>query len=208
MPPLPPLLPRRLGALAAAVLVPLALAACYLPSDFRGQVRLASDGRYWMEYEGQLVWMPFYRQLRLGQTGGREAQESINNIHADLRRDPDFRTIEYLEDGIFRVDYAAEGRLKAPGMATFVRRNSRMLSLKVDEAGVATLEGAQANADRVQRVQDLGLDVSGTFSFVTTAPVIEHNADRVSTNEEGVTVMVWEIDGITDTAPEARVRLR
>ena len=102
----------RLLPLAALVLLG-ALAACYLPNGFRSEIRLGKDGSFALAFYGELIWAPLYRDIQSGKYTSDQIPAQVDLIQRDLARDQNFKKIESLGQGRFKVEYEREGRLQA-----------------------------------------------------------------------------------------------
>ena len=57
---------RARFAAAIAVVLLGALAACYLPNNFKSEIRLGRTGDFALAFYGELVWSPLYRDIQNG----------------------------------------------------------------------------------------------------------------------------------------------
>lgn len=209
------MLARLLGALSAVTI--LLLSGCYLPSDFRAEVRINAIGDYSILYAGDLVYAPLYQDVIQGKLSPAEVKEKVEILLNDLQREkvydpvnnvttniPHFREVTHLGMGRFRVRYEREGWLDERDSFNFVRRNAVVLSLRTKN-GVISIAVPGLSPTDSQRMMGLGLDVKGELRVVTNAQVIDHNATQVKTYA-GHQVYIWTIDSVL--SPPPRIHLK
>ncbi|MFN3075426.1 MAG: hypothetical protein ABT940_00820 [Alphaproteobacteria bacterium] len=198
-----PYLPRFLWILLVAV--PL-LTGCYLPDEFAAEVRVAATGEYAITYRGLLTWVPLYSEIRQHKLSAKETREKLADIEKDLRRDTNFKEIQSLGDGRFRVRFERSGRLKESEMVTFVRRNAMILSMTALKDGTLKIQGTSLGKDHAAKVSRMGLGMRGTLRVVTGATVKSSNANRTGSNGP-FRVYDWKIDTTMRASPKIVIRL-
>ena len=181
--------------IAAAILV-----ACYLPDNFKSEVRVGSTGDYSISFYGDLIWAPLYRDIQRGTVPQDEIPGKIEEIRKDLARDPAFKTVESLGQGRFHVTYQREGHLAATDLVTFVRRNAIILQLHATPDGKVSLDGAAIKPGDANEAVAMGLALKGEFRLITDAQVLSHNASKV-TLYQGYPVYIWTIENAFSPAP-------
>lgn len=192
------------------------LSSCYLPNDFKAEIRITRYGDYAMTFMGDLVYGPLYEDISKNKLKPPEAEEKVATLLRDLRRDkawdpttgkttkPLFTEIAHKGKGVFRVRYEREGQLDSDALVTFVRRNNNILSLK-SEKGVIVVSANTLAAHDAQRIMALGLDMKGEFRVVTDAEVLDHNANTVRPYA-GYLVYIWQIENALAPAPRLVMR--
>jgi len=194
-----------LAALLLLVAVPV-LSSCYVPDQFRAEIRIARNGDFSMTYDGMLTWAQLYIDARAGKLKGAALQEKIEAVRHDLKRDTQFTEIRSLGAGQFAVKYRRTGNLAAhPGMMTFLRRNARMLEIISEANGRVTVEAQTPNQDKLIPLADAGLMVRGSLRLMTNLRLVgKANATAVYEDKEsGWTVYDWIIDGTKPVYPRA-----
>ncbi len=176
------------------------LAACYLPNHFRSEIRLGPTGDYALSFYGELIWAPLYRDIRQGHLSKSEIAVKTEEIRRDLARDSNFKKIEPMGDGSFKVSYEREGRLLASDMVTFVRRNAIILAIRATPDGLLTVNGNTLKPSDAQTATTMGLDVRGEFRVTTDGLVKEHNATMVKPFGRAF-VYIWTIENAFSPAP-------
>jgi len=190
----------RIGTLAALATAALILAACYLPDNFKSEVRVGSTGDYSLSFYGDLIWAPLFRDIQRGNVPADEIPKKIEEIRKDLARDPAFKTVESLGQGRFHVTYQREGHLQPTDLVTFVRRNAIILQLHATPDGKVALDGATIKPTEANEAVAMGLALQGEFRLITDAQVLSHNASKV-TLFQGYPVYIWTIENAFSPAP-------
>ena len=186
---------RRVACLLIAVL----LAGCYLPSDFNADLRITPGGDYNFQYTGQLTYVPLLEKIREGGLSQLETAQQVKSIIADLSRDKGFEEISYVDSATFRVRYRRVGNILREKSYTFVRINSRLLSMERRADGTVEIFGDKPNTEDAQRIAATGIVMRGQFRIQTEAEVRRHNAPEVI--EAQAPVYVWPIEGVETPSP-------
>lgn len=184
----------RIAAACAAVTV-VVLAACYLPNNFKAEVRLGKDGSFAIAYYGELVWAPLYRDIQNGKYTSDEIPKQVELIRQDLARDSNFKTIESLGQGRFKVEYEREGRLQPSQEVTFVRRNAIIILMRATPDGKVTVNSAAIKPSDAKTIADMGLAMKGQFRIVTDGYVKDQNATRVEPYKGVYQLYIWDVNG-------------
>lgn len=199
---------RRMGAVAALLML---LSSCYLPNDFKSEIRISRHGDYAMSYVGDLIYAPLYQDIKENKLSSEQIAEKVAVLIRDLQRDktydptgrqvprPLFTEIEHRGNGRFHVRYEREGSVDDKALVTFVRRNNNILSIRSGDGVIVIRANALSSSDSRQ-LMALGLDMKGEFRVVTDGEVIEHNANTVRPYA-GHRVYIWEIDNVLAPAP-------
>ena len=179
----------------ASLIALAALAACYLPNDFRSEIRLGRTGDFALAFYGELIWAPLYRDIQNGKFTSDQIPEQIELIRKDLVRDTNFKTVESLGQGRFKVAYERQGRLAASQEVTFVRRNAIIILLRASPDGKVTVNSAAIKPSDAKTIADMGLAMKGQFRIVTDGLVRENNATRVQPYKGIYQLYIWNVDG-------------
>lgn len=205
---------ERLRAVGLAGLVGVLLvllSSCYLPTEFRSEIRINRYGDFALSYVGDLVYAPLYEQISQNRLSADEIAQKVDMLVRDLQRDktydpsgtqpprPLFSQIDHKGMGRFAVRYQREGQLDADALVTFVRRNANILSLKSQHGAIHIRANALSATDS-QQVMSLGLQMRGELRVVTDGQVLEHNANSVRPHL-GYLVYIWRIDNALAPAP-------
>jgi hypothetical protein len=193
---------RHFLVLAAVLLV----AGCYLPNDFTADLRITPDGNYNFSYTGNLTHVPLLEKLKQGQMSRQESAQSVKAVSEDLARDKGFKEITYAGDATFAVRYERVGNILAEKSFTFVRLNSRLLSIERGPSGTIEIIGDKPNTEDARRIAASGIVMRGTLRIQTEAQVQRQNATEIL--EVTPAVYVWEIDGVEDASPRLTIVAR
>lgn len=176
------------------------LAACYVPDNFKAEVRMGPTGDFALTFIGELTWAPLVRDIRDSKVKPEELPGRIAELEADMHRDPNFKTIDSLGNGRFRVLYEREGHLAPSQLVTFVRRNEIILQIRATPDGLVTVSGTPLKPADAETLTDLGLKIQGEFHVTTDALVKEQNASTVQPYGR-YTIYIWKIDSVFSTTP-------
>ena len=185
----------RVALATAAVAALVALASCYLPNNYRAEIRLGKTGDFAIAYYGELVWAPLYRDIQDGKYTSEQIPKQIDLIRQDLVRDPDFKSVESLGQGRFKVTYHREGRLAPSQEVTFVRRNAIILLMRASPDGRVTINSAAIRPADAKTIADMGLAMKGEFRIITDGLVREENATRSEPYDRFYQLYIWEMNG-------------
>ena len=181
------------------LLIAIVLSGCYLPSDFTADLRITPDGNYNFQYTGQLTYLPLREKLAQGGLSQTEVAEQVKAVTDDLARDKGFEEISYVDSATFRVRYKRVGNILREKSYTFIRINSRLLSMERRADGTVDIYGDKPNTADAQRIATSGLVMRGQFRIQTEAKVMQQNATE--TVEGAAPVYVWRIDGVEKPSP-------
>lgn len=230
--------------LAAVLAAPLLLASCLLtPGRFVSSLDIKADRSFTFTYAGEAILTDpageasrsFSQAMTTAgeETDGEppaeatpppppeETAEMIAERRAmaeALAKEDGYRSVEYLGDGKFRIDYALAGKLDRgfiypfntdaeaifPWIAVEIRKDgtARLKAPAFGEAGGGSgMPGGAPSLDQAVAGRE------GTFTLTTDADLIMHN------NEDGAapgpgTRVVWKVTPTSKTVPTAVVRFR
>ena len=196
---------RPLRSLAIAVVAVIALSSCYLPGSFDAEIELSRTGLYKMTFDGYIVDVQLYDDLRQNKLSKQQQDEKIANIIADFKRDGDTKEVSYFGQGAFKVIWQTSGDITRTSQVTFFRRNENMLSILYSEKeGAITLQTKYIKKQDADRILQMGLNVQGVLRVKTDARIIAHNAQRV-TKDGLTTIYGFRMTSITDPSPRMKV---
>lgn len=181
------------------LLIVLLLTGCYLPSDFTADIRITPKGNYNFQYVGQLTYLPLLQKIEKGTLSQAQTAAEVKALTADLARDKGFQEISYLDRASFHVRYKHVGNILKEKTFTFVRMNSRLLSLVRRPDGTIEISGDKPNTENAKRIAATGLVMKGRLRIQTEAKVMQQNATRVI--QATPPVYVWQIKGIEQPSP-------
>lgn len=186
---------NRLWVFAAVLLV----AGCYLPNDFTADLRITPNGNYRFTYDGKLTYLPLMEKLNKGELSQQESAKQVKAVQEDLTRDKGFELVTYAGEATFAVRYKRVGNILAEKSFTFVRLNSRLLTLERRQDGTIAIFGDKPNAEDAKRIAEAGIVMRGTLRIQTEAEVTRQNASRVV--RVAPPVYIWEIEGVEKASP-------
>lgn len=187
-----------------AALLCILLGSCYLPDKFKSEIRIAKDGGFALTYYGDLVYAPLFADIKNGKLTPEQTRERIASVIRDLKRDSNFREITDKGNGRFGVRYERQGRVEGTNLATFIRRNVRILSIEGNPDGTLTVSGTTIPAAEGQQLTAYGVSLQGEVRVVTDAAVIEHNASSVRPFGP-YNVYIWTIENALSPAPKLKM---
>ena len=212
---------RILLALAA----PLLLTACLLtPGKFESRLVLNADRSFTYSYVGEVYALD-------QSTSGTDAKpadaakkkaesEAKNRAIADaLSKEAGYRSVRYLGDGKFAIDYQVSGQLThafvypfnldaqaiVPFIAIELRANG---TVRVKAPGFAN-EAKDQSAGLGGMGGDTGGDkLDGTFTLDTDAEIVSQNNEDGPQPAGGRKTISWKVSPLTRDAPTAVLRLK
>ncbi|MBI4969462.1 MAG: hypothetical protein HZC25_15195 [Rhodospirillales bacterium] len=198
----------RLSRILFLVLVLFGLGGCYLPNQFDAEIRILRDGTFTISFQGLLIYAPLVYEISSKNLSPDEQRQKMQVLERDLRRDSGFAEVQPQGKGQFKVRYKHSEKLEGSVLYTFVRRNSDILSMKLDKQGIVTIRGSALSADDAQRALQLGIRPGGTLKVVTDLPQ-PLNSNAQETQKQGaLTVYVWKIQKWDQAAPKIAFKLR
>jgi len=206
---------RRFGALRALTLLvttTIVLGGCYMPVRYDAEIEITREAYYKMIFDGYLVKVPFYDDLRKGGMTPSEENEKIDLYRRDLQNDPAMSGVEYVRQGIYKVHWEREGDLVKDKFVAFFRRNENMLSIRfVKDDYTIRLAGKGLAKEQKQQLVDIGLDSIGEVRIITNAKVVANNANSERDWPDrgpGFRMYTWELPSIFSPSPQFVISLR
>ena len=194
---------KRSSAFGALAVLAFVLTGCYLPGEFTAEVRIdRASGEYELRYVGEFIDSGLLQKLAEGALDADEESEKVAAVKRDLRRDRAFSSIEYRGGGVFDVRYAWRGNIFRHRQFTFVRPNSRIVTISyVEEEDTIKVLGGAVPISYHEQLLALGYRVRGELRVITDGAVSDHNATQVLSEPE--TSYIWIFRSIDD--PPARL---
>jgi len=211
---------------ALALAAPLLLASCLLsPGRFAATLDIGRDRAFTFTYVGEAVVSqpsPGFNVEGADDDADPDEDAAVapaeiseadrRRIVEGLAQEEGYRSVEYVGNNTFRIDYSISGRLDRgfvfpinldaaaviPWLMVEVRRDGTARVTGVafgdSESGSGQLGDANPNRQR-----------EGSFTLATDAELVMHNNERGATPGERTTV-AWQITPTTRSAPTAVVR--
>nr|WP_305959279.1 hypothetical protein [Aurantiacibacter sp. 219JJ12-13]MDP5262687.1 hypothetical protein [Aurantiacibacter sp. 219JJ12-13] len=157
-------------------------------------------------------------------------EEEIAEMTAMLERQAGWNSVEFVEDGVFMVDYSITSTLGHDfDFPTFedMPMSNAFVSIRLRDDGRARISapgfapvagnpmaammmgmaGAFAEAGG-ENQEEPGMQlrpIEGTFRIITDAPILANNTDEGSARDARGSMLVWDIDAGTSAAPMALI---
>lgn len=197
---------------ATLVLLAVAVGGCYMPVRFDAEIEISRRGFYSLIFDGYMVKVPLYADLRKGKITPAEERKRVELIRADLTRDSSVKEFSYIRQGHFKIHWQKAGDLLAAKMVSFVRRNENVLSIRyVKTNGSIVMAGTPIGPSAKKQLSELGLDMQGEIRLFTDAKVVAHNATSVADNRSKgprFKTYTWRIGSILEPPPSLVISLR
>jgi hypothetical protein len=215
----------RLAALLAA---PLLLTGCLLtPGKFTSKLTINADRSFTYAYAGEVYALD--QDGSIGETGtsadakstaAKKAEaEAKNRAIADaLSKEAGYRSVRYLGDGKFVIDYEISGRLDhafiypfnldaqaiVPFVAVELRANG---TVRVKAPGFAN--DAKDQAGPMSGMADSSSDkMDGAFVLDTDAEIVSTNNEEGPQAAGARKLLSWKVSPLSHDAPTAVLRVR
>lgn len=199
---------RPFKPITVLALLAFVLTGCFLPARFDAEIEISRNGFYKMEFEGFIVEVLMYRELRDKKLDADAERKKADNFLANIRRSKATKEASYFRQGAFKVKWARSGDLLRTPMVNFYRRGEDMLSIRYrKDTGEISVSGKSISKTNRARVSELGIGMEGELRVKTDARVLTHNATSVAT-AGGVTTYTWKIETIFAPTPRMTLRLR
>ena len=201
---------RRIATLGALFVV---LSGCYLPMRFDAEIEITRTGYFSFIFDGYLAKVQLFDGLRRNKISSTQEKVEIEKIRADFARDPNASEFSYLRKGYFRVHWERKGDIVKSKTVTFFRRNEHMLGISYNsKTGRVGISGRSIKRDTKNQLNEMGLGgTNGEIRVITDAPVLTHNATKVTKNRArgpGFKNYVWKINNIYAPTPSIIIALR
>lgn len=215
-----------LSRIALALAAPLLLTACLLtPGKFESKLVLTADRGFTYSYVGEVYAID--RDMSAPGGGDKPADaakkkaesEAKNRAIADaLSKEAGYRSVRYLGDGKFTIDYQVSGQLThnfvypfnldaqaiVPFIAIELRANG---TVRVKAPGFAN--ESQDQAAQMGGMGGSGGDrLDGVFTLETDAEIVSQNNEEGPQPAGARKAIVWKVSPLTRDAPTAVLRLR
>ena len=213
----------RLSKIAFALAAPLLLASCLLsPGRFTATLDIGRDRSFTFTYAGEAIVTNPGTNIRIS-TQGEEAEQSgpetpeempeadRRRVIEALSREVGYRSVEYIGENRFRIDYAISGRLDRSFAFPLNPEGTALLPwllVEVRRDGTAQITGAAFGEDEDEGDEnnaDLNNQRQGTFTLTTDADLVRHNSQSRAAPGERAT-LVWNVTPEPNPAPSALLR--
>ena len=212
--------------IALALAAPLALAGCLLtPGKFTSKLTINADRSFSYSYIGEVYALDPDRITKSDAadkpdtSAASKADAEMRNraIAEALSKEAGYRSVRYLGDGKFLVDYQVAGSLThnfiypfnldgqaiMPFVAVELRANG---TVRVKAPGFANESRDQAGL--MSGMKDSSALLDGSFVLDTDAEIVSQNSEDGPLATGGRRTISWKVTPLTRDAPVAVLRLR
>jgi len=189
------------------------ISGCYLPMRFDAEVEITRAGYFSFIFDGYLAKVELVDGLRRNKISSAEEKVEIEKIRTDFAKDINASEFSYLRRGYFRVHWERKGDILKSKTVTFFRRNEYILGISYNsKTGRVGMAGRSLTRDAKNKLSEMGLGgMNGEIRVITDAPVLTHNATKVTKNRSrgpGFKTYVWKIVNIYAPTPSIIIALR
>jgi hypothetical protein len=213
--------------LAALIAAPLLLAGCLLtPGKFASKLTINADRSFTYAYAGEVYALD--PNTSLTETGADKAKDAAakkaesdakNRAVAEaLSKEAGYRSVRYLGDGKFLIDYEISGRLDhnftypfnldaqaiVPFVAVELRANG---TVRVKAPGFAN-DGKDQAGPMSGMGGDSGAKLDGTFTVDTDAEIVSTNNEDGAQTAGSRKLLTWKVTPLSRDAPAAVLRMK
>ena len=94
---------------------------------------MSRQGFYKLVFDGYIVNVPLYQELRDGEINSVEEQTKVTGVKTDITRNSAVFEFQYFNKGQFKVHWEKEGDITRQNFVTFMRRNAVFFSIKYNK---------------------------------------------------------------------------
>lgn len=192
--------------LILALVLPIALSACFFPEDFKSTVEIKKDGTFNIIYEGELTFIPGRAEEIKKGTLSAKSNEEIEELKNTLSKDKGFKHIKYIGHSKFRVLYEKEGALDKPFY--FVGKSLRLFSIIPKGEGLIEVQGTELRKKDIHMLTSMKIAINGELTVKTDGEVISHNADSTPSFLGLKSGYSWKITSLTDPQPKILIKIK
>ena len=227
----------RIARLVTILAAPLLLVSCLLtPGKFVSTLDIRSDRSFTFTYAGEAILTDPEQNVSISPEPDGEGDESASEeaepaapavetaelrakreaIAEALRKEQGYRSVEYLGDGLYRVDYAISGRLDRAFVYPFNSDAAAIfpwIAIELRQDGTARIKApafGEGETEGLIPTPTSPMDKAverreGTFTLTTDAELVMQNNEAGA--EAGLgTKIVWRVTPASRTVPTAVVR--
>jgi hypothetical protein len=189
------------------LLLSLALSSCYLPHDFSIDIRITRNGEYALRYQGELIAVNLHKKIREQQLSEDELQKEIQVYIRDLKRDPAFSEIDYVNNGFFRVKYVYASTIQRQPYYNFLRGNNKIVTLSYHEdKQLLSIIGGKLQGSQKDIAIKENIKTQGKIRIITDLPVLKHNANqKLDTKTPSY---IWNVSSISEPTPSILINMK
>ncbi|WP_025561214.1 hypothetical protein [Sphingomonas sp. UNC305MFCol5.2] len=224
-------------ALAAALLVPLALAAClFLPGKFQSTLTIHADRSFTYAYKGEVVALDITGAMSEATSGladnttdgppapdpAKKAAEKAKkeaeyrDIAVKVAKEAGYRTVEYRGDGVFYVDYEITGKLTHNFVFPYNQDAGMIFPFVAIELRGKDMVRVKAAGFAKPENKDGGMSgmgedtnarLDGVFTLVTDAEIVSQNNEDGAKASGASKSVTWKVTPTSSDAPMAMLKV-
>lgn len=224
-------------AITAALLVPLALAAClFLPGKFESTLTIHADRSFTYAYKGEVVALDITGAMSEATSGltdnatdsgtapdpARKAAEKAKkeaeyrDIAKKVAREAGYRSVEYRGDGIFYVDYEISGKLTHNFVFPYNQDAGMIFPfVAIELRGKDMIRVKAAGFARPESKSggmsgmgdETNARLDGTFTLVTDAEIVSQNNEDGAKTSGASKTVTWKVTPTSSDAPMAMLKV-
>ncbi|ATY32622.1 hypothetical protein [Sphingomonas psychrotolerans] len=205
--------------LAAALITPLALAACLLlPGKFQSTLTIHADRSFSYAYKGEIIATDALETTSAEnftddgtvpdptEAAAEKARKEavFREVAAKMAKETGYRSVAYRGDGVFDVDYEISGKLTHNFVFPY-NQDAKMIFpffaielrgkdlVRVQAPGFAARQGPDHDGSNSR--------LDGTFTLITDAEIVSQNHADGARPSGGNNTIRWKVTPDTDIAP-------
>jgi hypothetical protein len=156
------------------LLMPLILASCLFPEEFKASVDINKNGSFSFTYDGILTFVVGRAAEVQGGKLSPKMERDLKKLQQELAKDKAFKKVEYLGHSKFHVLFKKEGSLDKPFYIT--DKDTKIFSIIPGPGGLIEVKGMKLSKKDIRQLEALDLQIDGELTVKTDAEVIEQNA--------------------------------
>ena len=223
-------------ALAAALLVPLALAAClFLPGKFQSTLTIHADRSFTYAYKGEVIALDITGAMseasgladnttdgapaldpakKAAEKAKKEAE--YRDIAVKVAKEAGYRSVEYRGDGIFYVDYEITGKLTHNFVFPYNQDAGMIFPFVAIELRGKDMVRVKAAGFAKPENKDGGMSgmgedtnarLDGVFTLVTDAEIVSQNNEDGAKASGASKSVTWKVTPTSSDAPMAMLKV-
>ena len=181
----------------------LTLSACFFPEKFDSDIQISKDGNYTFKYDGILTFvMARAEQVQTSKLSAK-ADADLKKLESELKKDPGFKSAEYVGNSQYKVRYEKTGTLldkqtfKFPADAAVITVSRK--------GNVVEVKGLQLGTKELEQLKPLKMEMDGKINLKTSGVVKNHNAS--STPTMGFGSYGWKLKAVDEPAPLVTIEI-
>lgn len=182
------------------------VSSCLFPEKFEAIISLNKNGKYSFVYDGVLTYvLAKAAEVEQGKLSPKDERE-IKKLEQEFLKDPNFKKVNYIGHGQFKVLYKREGTLNSP--MYFLSHETDIVSVTPIKDKKVEIKGMKLTKKDIEQLQALNMKVDGRLTVTTNAKLLKHNANSVPWLFGLLGAYKWQIKSLNDPAPYMLLQLQ